>query len=1041
MSTAMPQVPPRPSRAHQQSSAVDSGRSLGSDMPKIPPRPANRRIDRSMSPSRESYARSPLNETPFLANHGNQSKSSLHNTGSADASASDLPRRPSSVALPSIGQEGSEYAEVFSAPDELGTSPPQTRNVANDLKLHAPKPSLPQSSATARVSAVTRTDSGQAASFGIGKAGSDDKDPASRDLKAKASFASQASNSTERRPSSVESDHGIPEIGQRVPMYPNAGDVQAPSPAPIPQPYAPGIGFHNDGSRPRHHGRKTSARGNNDLPLEAYGKHGHGVLPHDRFEKAYYEKHPELIKKEIENYHERPAWAMSSDDLNKIVRDTASRSSGLGTSGVVGTPSEQIGFQAAEEYASRISSPRPQSSYNPAHSNVSDTHVDSPLRKQSFPADVSDKHEFESTLSRTLSRSLHAPSDVALSESEMEDEDTIHVDAPEHRINKIYGSAGRFESTESLGRDFNDEEYSTPILAADEVAKEPFGWDLQPAVSPMNERRGSDSGYHLRTGSASSLAGSRPTSRPGSIHGTIPGLRMTESTPLEDLEEYEPLFPEDEKNGSAKRPLTAADRLKRPELKASLLYNQDIWEDAPNSLNYTATVSTPELPVANEEDQKTEETPEQAFARRQEELAEEESQHSDSFLNREKKPWAHKSHLVEETRPGLQQRFPSRDIWEDAPDSLQLQTTVAAPQSPEKELLSPPEERPTTGAVAYHQEKAAAGLPLGSEEGRATTGIAAVSKPQIPTRPARSKHSDTPEKPQPSVPDRPSRLRQMDGPAPSIPTKTKPQVPARPSKPVARGSSENVPLTQVTSNSSTKSAGSDQGASAPAVKSKPPVPSRPVGSKIAALQGGFMSDLNKRLQLGPQAPKKEEVTPDEPEIEKEKVPLVDARKGRARGPARRAPAKSPAPVTEEPSHKPNPLSFCMTSTCWAIDPEEDFVHVPSDEQEAISAPETKAAQSEIPTLATNTAGEKLHEASEIAPEAEKSASVPSAVEDTNTEPAEEVQKEEIVTAVQEDELEPVKGTDEPPVVSQVPEGEAEDLTASTGTVKPDDVVE
>lgn len=213
-----------------------------------------------------------------------------------------------------------------------------------------------------------------------------------------------------------------------------------------------------------------------------------------------------------------------------------------------------------------MSSPRPQSSYNPAHPNVSDTHVESPLRKESFPADVTDKHEFE----RTLSRSLHAPSDVALSESELEDEDTIHVDAPEHRLNKIYGGAGRFESTESLGQDeFNDEEYSAPILASDEVAKEPFGWDLQPAVSPMNERRGSaEGGYHLRTGSASSLAGSRPTSRPGSIHGNVPGLRMTESTPLEDLEEYEPLFPEDEKTG-VKRPLTAADRLKRPELKVS----------------------------------------------------------------------------------------------------------------------------------------------------------------------------------------------------------------------------------------------------------------------------------------------------------------------------------------------------------------------------------------------------------------------------------------------------------------------------------------
>jgi len=328
----MPQVPPRPTRAQNQASGASS--TLGSDIPKIPPRPANRRLERSISRERESFARSPLNETKYLGNHGNHSKSSLGGDNEPTSRSSvDLPRRPSSVTLPSIGQEGNEYAEVLGAPtDELGTSPTQTRNVANDLKLHAPKPSLPTSSAKQRVSQVTRTDSGQAASFGIGKAGSgsDDKNPGSRDLKTKASFASQASNGTERPPSSLESDHGIPEIGQRVPMYPNAGDVQAPSPAPFPTPYAPGIGFHNDGSKPRHHARKTSAR-DHDVPLEAYGRHGHQVLPHDRFEKAYYEKHPELFKKELGQYGEgRPEWALSSDDLNKIVRDTASRGAGLG---------------------------------------------------------------------------------------------------------------------------------------------------------------------------------------------------------------------------------------------------------------------------------------------------------------------------------------------------------------------------------------------------------------------------------------------------------------------------------------------------------------------------------------------------------------------------------------------------------------------------------------------------------------------------------------------------------------------------------------
>ena len=330
----MPQIPPRPSRTQEQTTG--GGGSLGSDVPKIPPRPAHRRIERSISPQRESFARSPLNETPFVSNHGNQSKSSLYSSGSANVSSSDLPRRPSSVALPSIGQEGNEYAEVFGASEDAGTSPPQTRNVANDLKLHAPKPSLPTSSAKQRVSQVTRTDSGQAAAFGIGKASNDDKDPSSRSLKEKASFASQTSNSngTERPPSSLESEHGIPEIGQRVPMYPNAGDVQAPSPGLFAAPFAPGIGFHNDGTKQRHHGRKTSGRAV-EIPFDAYGKHGHGQIPHDRFEKAYYEKHPELFKKETGHYHGpfaegRAEWAMSSEDLNKIVRDTASRGGGLG---------------------------------------------------------------------------------------------------------------------------------------------------------------------------------------------------------------------------------------------------------------------------------------------------------------------------------------------------------------------------------------------------------------------------------------------------------------------------------------------------------------------------------------------------------------------------------------------------------------------------------------------------------------------------------------------------------------------------------------
>jgi hypothetical protein len=659
-------------------------------------------------------------------------------------------------------------------------------------------------------------------------------------------------------------------------------------------------------------------------------------------------------------------------------------------------PDEQIGFLASEEYASRMSSPRPQSaSLYKTVSNASQTHVDSPLRKESFPADVLGKSEFEGAVKRGLNKN----SDAAF-ESEYEDEDVVHVDSPAKRISKIYGGAGDIESTDSLGAYHGEEKtkddrgYSAPILASDEVAKEPFGYDLQPAVSPLNERRESSSAdalHHQRTGSGQS---STYGSRPSSVHG-VPGIRYqsefereSHSTPLEDLAEYEPLFPEDEKkvSGTHVKPLTTADKLKRPELQGRKFPSQDIWEDTPNSLHYTATVSTPQLPEDKEEIENRRtlpiregETPEQAFARRQEELAEEEALDSDSFLNREKKPWAHKSHLTAETRPGLKQRFPSKDIWEDSPDSLMLQTTVATPQLDEQDITSPQEERPTTGAVTYHQGLAAAGLPLGAEEGRATTGISAVMKPSIPARPAK----------------KPSNLSASSSPtdiakAPILPLKSKPQVPARPTKPIARESSESVPLTKVTSASSAKSLSSDQ-AGAAAAKPKPPVPSRPVGSKIAALQGGFMSDLNKRLQLGPQAPKKEETIPDAVEEEKEKAPLTDARKGRARGPARRAPAKSPAPATEEAKPVAISMSFSKTSTVWSLDPEEGIVNVSS--HEAIASPESEGLPFSAPT-----SGESLEERKE--------------------------------TVIEENPKTLTGKTDEPF------EDPVEDMSTSTGTIKP-----
>ena len=86
-----------------------------------------------------------------------------------------------------------------------------------------------------------------------------------------------------------------------------------------------------------------------------------------------------------------------------------------------------------------------------------------------------------------------------------------------------------------------------------------------------------------------------------------------------------------------------------------------------------------------------------------------------------------------------------------------------------------------------------------------------------------------------------------------------------------------------------------------------------------------MNDLNQKLGLGP--PKEKEK---EPEPVEDAKPLEDARKGRARGPQRRAPAKSPAAVA-----KPSPLAFSMSAprSLWTID-DEDLLDVSSHDSAA-----------------------------------------------------------------------------------------------------------
>lgn len=324
------------------------------NVPQVPPRPNPRTSQPSESPDRENFPRSPFNEPPGApptltkSNQSGGPYSYSHNESNPN-----LPQRPPSVSLPSVGQEGNEYADIDYNKEENGAeetrpqneSPKETRNVAGDLPLHAPKPSFSDSTAKKRVSAVTRTDSSQAAAAGIGKATTptmahDEADSHDRNMKAKVSFRTASSASTERpgssyeRPDSAlaEDEHGIPEIGQRVPMYPDAGDVQAPSPSPFQQQFPAGVGFHNSGiakAASRQHRRTPSGR--DVLPPGSYGMHGHGVQSVDKFEQDWYAKHPDALQKEEHGEYGpgigggRGEWALSSDDLNKLVRETSSK--------------------------------------------------------------------------------------------------------------------------------------------------------------------------------------------------------------------------------------------------------------------------------------------------------------------------------------------------------------------------------------------------------------------------------------------------------------------------------------------------------------------------------------------------------------------------------------------------------------------------------------------------------------------------------------------------------------------------------------------
>jgi Altered inheritance of mitochondria protein 21 len=558
-------------------------------------------------------------------------------------------------------------------------------------------------------------------------------------------------------------------------------------------------------------------------------------------------------------------------------------------------PDEQIGYMASEQYSGTPNY------LTKMQSNSSQPHVESPLRKASFPTDDSGRDDFKGS---KKSSSLHSRD----GDDAIEEDDSVHIVPGRHY--KVTGGEETMHETEEArpylheraSQSFlaDEHDYNVPILAEDEVARGGSEF-MQPAISPKQDRRGSS--YDLEYRSGDHTPSSRPVSRPSSVYG-LQGVNHTLSrfsthhderdsmhTPLEDVAEYEPLFPEDD---GSKRPVSHAERFKqRPEMWRHRFPSQDIWEDTPDSSMYVTTVSTPDVPQ-KKEDAKPEtgfEHPDVEATRKGEPSEAEKRKLVPTEERLAKSMFA--PHLRDDmpARPSIQPRFPSQDIWEDSPDSQHLVTTVSGPQM--EEDTSPVETRPSIPPRPVGKSRLS--------EGATSAQVA----PSVPARP--TKYSTSPPDAKMSDPS----TSPTDRKAPVVPERPKPQVPARPAKKLSGDS-----LSKTLSATSTGSVETVK--SPPLTKVKPVVPARP-GSKIQSLKGNFMNDLNQKLGLG--QPKEKEP---EPEIEKEAKPLEDARKGRARGPQRRAPAKSPSSV-ETPTTKAPMLAMFAPQSHWNIDPEDGLL--------------------------------------------------------------------------------------------------------------------
>jgi hypothetical protein len=335
--------------------------------------------------------------------------------------------------------------------------------------------------------------------------------------------------------------------------------------------------------------------------------------------------------------------------------------------------------------------------------------------------------------------------------SEVGDDHVLHVSRGAKRSSRI--SVGSTEhALEHIDRGYGSDR-DLPILAADEVIKRPSSAFMHAAVDRLDPNGDEYYESDQRQAAEERRNSAQHTSRPPSVHGAaLHRFNSHEEKHLTEIEEYDPLFPADD-DGKVRPKKTYSGR---PDLASSHHFpSRDVWEDTPDSLQYSAEVSTPDL---EQEEPSLDAVPAAAVFETPEAEARRRDQNPDNMLSDNKtfiKPHFRSSSRDLHERASAR-RFPSSDVWEDTPDSMQLETTVGGPQEDDAT-----QDFESTSARTEHGSRLAHELTpdeLDDDIAARSSNVAEKARPTIPARPVRPTRQDEAPatKPKPPVPARPS---------------------------------------------------------------------------------------------------------------------------------------------------------------------------------------------------------------------------------------------------------------------------------------------